>query len=140
MGVLQNLFKGTRKVSKYNTYKELGTYAAFFSSFGSDMYKSALVRSCIRPLAEHSSKANARCKDPEIEKMLNESPNMYMNGKDFLYKVRTILEIKNTSFIFIERAPNGKVIGLYPVPYSSYEAVESGNYLFIRFLFEGNAE
>lgn len=138
MGVLQNIFGNTKLVQKYSRWKELGTYKAIFSSFGQDIYKSEIVRSCIRPLAEHTSKANVKCTDKRIEKLLNVNPNMYMNGKDFLYKVRTKLEIKNTAFIYIGRDETGKVVSFYPVPYSYFEAVEYQNGLFIKFYFTGN--
>lgn len=138
MGVLQNIFKSTKFVQKYSRWKELGTYNSIFSSFGQDIYKSEIVRSCIRPLAEHTSKANVKCTDKRIEKLLNVNPNMYMNGKDFLYKVRTKLEIKNTAFIYIGRDDTGKAFSFYPVPYSYFEAVEYQNGLFIKFYFAGN--
>lgn len=138
MGVLQNIFKNIKFVQKYSRWKELGTYNSIFSSFGKDIYKSEIVRSCIRPLAEHTSKANVKCTDKRIEKLLNVNPNMYMNGKDFLYKVRTKLEIKNTAFIYIGRDDTGKAFSFYPVPYSYFEAVEYQNGLFIKFHFAGN--
>lgn len=138
MGVLQNIFGNTKIVQKYSRWKELGTYNSIFSSFGKDIYKSEVVRSCIRPLAEHTSKANVKCTDKRIERLLNVNPNMYMNGKDMLYKVRTKLEIKNTAFIYIGRDETGKVISFYPVPYSYFEAVEYLNGLFIKFYFTGS--
>lgn len=138
MGVLQNIFGNTKLVQKYSRWKELGTYNSIFSSFGQDMYRSELVRSCIRPLAEHTSKANVKCTDKRIERLLNVNPNMYMNGKDMLYKVRTKLEIKNTAFIYIGRDEIGKVVSFYPVPYSYFEAVEYQNGLFIKFYFDGD--
>ena len=138
MGVLQSIFKNTWFAQKFSRWKELGTYNSVFSSFGQDVYKSEIVRSCIRPLAEHTSKANVKCTDKRIEKILNVNPNMYMNGKDFLYKVRTKLEIKNTAFIYIARDDTGKVTQFYPVPYSYFEAVEYNNGLFIKFHFAGN--
>ena len=138
MGVLKNIFGNLKIVQKYTRWKELGTYASVFNPFGQDMYKSEIIRSCIRPLAEHTSKANVKCTDARIERILNVSPNMYMNGKDFLYKVRTILEIKNTAFIYIQKDDTGKVIGFYPIPYAYFEAVEYLNGLFIKFHFYGN--
>lgn len=118
-------------------WKEFGRYSAQFSAFGSDIYASELVRSCIRPLAEHTSKANATCKGNErIANILNTSPNMYMNGKDFLSKVRTRLEIQNTAFIYIMRDDKGSVTGFYPVPFTRFEALEYQNGLFIKFYFD----
>lgn len=120
-------------------WKELGTYQSTFSIFGDDPYKSSLVRASLRPLAELSAKAEAKCGDKQIEKMLNERPNKYMNGHDFVAKVRNRLELLNTSFIYLERDDKGKTIGVYPVPFAYFEAVEYANGLFIQFYFSGNA-
>ena len=133
-----NYFKTIGKKT-FSRWKEIGTYKAVFSSFGNDVYKSEIVRACIRPLAEHTSKANAVCTDKRIEKILNTAPNMYMSGPDFLRKVRTKLEICNTVFIYIQRDEMAKVQGFYPVPYSAFEAMEYKNGLFISFKFLGNA-
>ena len=134
-----DIFRPLKK-SSIKRWKELGTYKATFSVFGEDIYNSSLVRACVRPLAELSSKAEAKCLDPELQRILNNRPNIYMNGKDFLQKVRTRLEILNVAFIYIERDRRGKVLGLYPVPYSFFEALEYNNGLFIKFYFSGNVE
>lgn len=123
----------------YTTFQELGTYKSYFGVFGNDIYKSDDVRTAIRTLSEHTSKANPRSTDKRIERLLQLTPNKYMNGKDFLAKVRNILEIKNTAFVYIERDNTGKVIGFYPVPYQSYTAVEYKDGLFIEFTFSGMA-
>lgn len=137
MGFL-NFFRPLRSM-KEARWKEIGAYSAQFTPFGADMYRSEIVRSCIRPLAEHTSKANAVCSNSSIARILNLSPNMYMNGKAFLYKVRTILELRNTSFIYIQRDDRNNVTGFYPVPYASFEAVEYAKRLFIEFHFDGDA-
>lgn len=135
-----DIFRPLKK-SSIKRWKELGTYKATFSVFGEDIYNSSLVRACVRPLAELSSKAEAKCLDQDLQRILNERPNLYMNGKDFLQKVRLRLEILNVAFIYIERdRKRGKVIGLYPVPYSFFEALEYNNGLFIKFYFSGNVE
>ena len=137
MGFL-DFFRPLRSL-KMARWKEIGAYSAQFYPFGQNMYQSDLVRSCIRPLAEHTSKANAVCADKRIERLLNINPNLYMNGKDFLYKTRTILELKNTAFIYIQRDEKAAVRGFYPVPYSSYEGIDFNGRLFIKFTFKGNA-
>ena len=123
------------KSAKQTRWRELGAYTAIFSPFGQNMWQSDLVRSCVRPIAEHTSKANAVCTKPEIAKILNDSPNMYMNGKDFLSKVRLWLEIKNTAFIYIGRDDTGKIKDFYPIPYSSFEGLEFAGDLYIKFTF-----
>ena len=105
-----DLFRPLRKLT-VKRWKELGAYNSVFSVFGEDAYRSATVRACIRPLADFSAKAMVKCDDPRLERMLNYRPNMYMNGHDFLYKIRTRLELLNTAFIYLERNDRGQVVG-----------------------------
>ena len=136
-----DLFKKEKpnQTKAYTTFKELGTYRSDFGSFGNNLYNSDDVRACVRALSEHTSKANPRCSDKTIERLLTYNPNQYMNGKDMLAKLRNILEIKNTAFLYIERDNLNKVIGFYPVPFQSFKALESGNRIFIQFEFDGSA-
>lgn len=136
MGFL-DFFK-TRVVQRLSKWSELGRYNSTFSSFGADVYKSEIVRSCVRPLADFTSKAECRSKDKQIEDIINIRPNMYMSGRDFLAKVRTRYELYNNCFIYIQRDDRGRLTGLYPVPYNAMEALEYNNGLFIRFRFSGD--
>jgi len=136
------LFKKEKQLQTqtYTTFKELGTYKSYFGSFGNDIYQSDDVRACVRALSEHTSKANPRCTVKEIQRVLALNPNKYMNGKDMLAKLRNILEIKNTAFLFIERDNRNKVVGFYPVPYQTFEAVEYKDRLFVKFYFNGDVK
>lgn len=136
-----DLFKPIKKDQGriYTQFQELGTYKSFFSSFGCNIYNSDDVRTSIRTLAEHTSKANPRCTDKRIERLLQLNPNQYMNGKDFLAKIRNILEVKNTAFVYIERDNTNRVVAFYPIPYQGFTAVEYKNGLFIQFTFAGAA-
>ena len=134
MGII-DFFRRVKSI-KETRWMELGTYTAIFSPFGNNMWRSDLVRACVRPLAEHTSKAHAVSSVPEIAKILNNSPNMYMNGKDFLAKIRLWLELKNTAFILIGRDNSGRMVEVYPVPYSTFEALEYQGKLFMKFTFE----
>lgn len=139
-GIL-DLFKPIKKeqTQTYTQFRELNSFRSLFGIFGSDIYQSDDVRACIRALSEHTSKANPRSTNKDIERMLSLKPNPYMNGKDMLAKLRNILEIKNTAFLYIERDGIGKVTGFYPVPYQTATAVEYKNGLFIQFNFNGTA-
>ena len=136
-----DIFKKAQPEQKYvyTQFKELGTYKSNFGVFGNNIYDSDDVRTCVRALAEHTSKANPRCTNKDIERILALNPNKYMNGKDMLAKLRNILEVKNTAFLYIERDNKNNVIGFYPVPYSSFEAVEYQDNLFVEFRFHGKA-
>ena len=135
---IQAIF-GNLKRYVTSMWKEIGSYAARFTEFGADIYRNEVVRSCVRSLAEHTSKANVRVLrdgkqgDKRLERMIQYRPNLYMNGKDFLYKVRTLLELYNTAFIYINRDELGRCIGLYPIPQCSAEAVDALGQLYIKF-------
>lgn len=130
-----DLFKKNRIKQTTTTWNEFGTYRAQFSSFGKDIYSTSIVRTCIRPIADLTSKADIKCSDKQLERLLNNRPNMYMNGREFLKKVRTMYEIKNNVFIFIARDDRGKINSLYPIPYQSTQALEYNSRLFIKFEF-----
>lgn len=139
------IFGKNKNIVKEGVWREVGSFRSTFSNFGSDIYANEILRSCIRALAEHSSKANVKCirridggkveGDKFLEKIIQYRPNVYMNGKDFIYKIRTRLEIDNTAFIFIQRNDFGKCIGLYPMPKAAYEVLDVGGELYIQFNF-----
>lgn len=137
MGIFER-FRQKRSLQRYSNWKEYGGYRASFTSFGSDLYASELVRSCIRPLAEFTSKARATSSDKRIETILTRRPNLYMNGPEFLKKVRTYYELRNNCLIFIDRDDRGRAVGFYPVPYAEMEGLEYNGRLFIRFTFRGD--
>lgn len=139
MGIFQNLFKSVKNEQNktYTQFQEIGTYKSYFGSFGNNIYMSDDVRSCIRALSEHTSKANPRCTDKNVYNLLSLRPNKFMNGKDFLAKTRNLLEIYNTAFIFIDRDQRGHTVALYPIPYQTFEAVQYKGDLYVQFQFAG---
>lgn len=133
-GAFAALFGGKGRTAPTTSWREVGSYQSVFSPYSGNIYANETCRACIRTLAEHTSKANARCADDaKLEKLLQFRPNIYMNGKDFLYKVRTRLELDNVSFIYINRDDTGNVLSLYPMPQAQTEAVESAGRLYIKF-------
>jgi HK97 family phage portal protein len=137
---LKSIFGGIKKHIT-SAWQEIGIYTARFSKFGMDIYANEVVRACIRTLAEHTSKANVKVLrgtepgDKNLQRIIQYRPNVYMNGKDFLYKVRTLLEINNVVFIYIMRDDIGRCVGLYPMPTAQLEAVEVNGGLYIKFQF-----
>lgn len=138
---IKSIFGGIKQFVS-SAWREIGSYQALFTRFGTDIYANDVVRACIRTLAEHTSKANVKVvrngvpASPELQRMIQYRPNMYMNGKDFLYKCRTLLEINNVVFIYIMRDDRGRCVGLYPMPAANYyEAIDSDGRLYIKFTF-----
>jgi HK97 family phage portal protein len=116
-------------------WREIGGYVATFSPYNGQIYANETCRACIRKLAEETSKANAKVagNDKRLETLLNLRPNLYMNGKDFLYKCRTLYEINNTLFVYINRDELGRCISLYPIPQCPSESQDAGGELYIKF-------
>lgn len=138
MNPFKSLIDRFRAIKRSLTnWREFGSFVSIFFPFGRNMYKSDIVRSCIRALADHTSKANPVCKDKKLEMMLKMRPNPFMNGKAFLYKVRTMYELTNTVFIMIVRddpEKGNKPVAFYPVPYSTFEAMQAkSGEIYIRF-------
>lgn len=149
--------KPTKNLTQKQSYEIFSPYNSFFSDFGNDIYKSAIVRSCIRPIAEGTSKLNVQVyrerkvrddttgfirkeivyddANDRLQSLISDRPNAYMNGKDFLYKVRTLYEIHNNAFIFVDKDDYGNVIGLYPIPYNQIEIKDYAGEIFFVFTF-----
>lgn len=119
---------------RLTNFREMGGFTAVFRPFGTDAYKSDLVRACIRTLANHTSKADPICTDKALEYMLRYRPNQFMNGPDFLRKIRSHYELYGTAFIIIFREGR-KITGMYPMKCTSIEALEDprGN-IYVKFI------
>ena len=133
MNPFTKLFKSAKNTwNKMTRFKQIGGYEPVFSNFQGDIYESDLVRSCIRPLANLTSKAKATSNRKDIERVL-QNPNQWMTTSGFLYKVRVHYETRNTAFIVVMRDENEKVVGFYPMPYQTYEVLqqEIANEIFI---------
>lgn len=136
MNKIINFFKKAKEgiAKKLVDWRWLNNFTAHFFPFGSDLNKSEIVRACIRTLADTTAKAVPSCQDERIERLLKYRPNEYMNGKDFLYKIRAHYELKNTAFIVIIRDELGNATGFYPMSYNSFTALrdEYGD-IYIKF-------
>ena len=133
-----NFFKKIK--AKLQSWREFGGFRSIFTNFGADMYASAIVRSCIRILAEYSSKADPATSKTKLTQMLKYSPNIFMSGSDFLYKIRVMLEVQNTAFILIDRDGSG-IHGFYPVAYTSFETLkDTQGFIYIRFALQNGSE
>lgn len=133
-----NIFKKIK--AKLQSWREFGGFRSIFTNFGADMYASSIVRSCIRVLAEYSSKADPATSKQKLTQMLKYSPNMFMSGSDFLYKIRVMLEVQNTAFILIDRDGSG-IHGFYPVAYTTFETLtDKQGFIYIRFALRNGSE
>lgn len=117
-----------------------------FYAWNGKLYKSDVVRACIRPkikaigklIPQHirDDKVNNSFKvnpEPYIRFLLEE-PNPYMSGQVFLEKMAMQLALNNNAFALIVKDENGIPIELYNIPCVSVEALyDSEGILFLKF-------
>lgn len=105
-----------------------------FYNWNGKIYKSDIVRSCIRPKVKAVGKlVGKHIRENRIEgfsvnpdvymRFLLEEPNPYMTGQMLQEKLTTQLQLNNNAFAFIARDENGLAAEIYPIPAYGIEAL-----------------
>ncbi|GLC32913.1 phage portal protein [Clostridium omnivorum] len=145
MGILNKFFNKNPATTRVELITSNGN--GFYSWNGS-LYKSDIIRACIRPKAKAVGKLVAKHVretintdsstslkiNPDVYmRFLLEEPNPFMTGQMLQEKVTTQLQLNNNAFIYINRDENGYANELYPIPCVSVEAIynQSGE-LFLK--------
>lgn len=128
-------------------YKLITDVGEGFYRFDGQIYKSDIVRSCIRPksraigklMAQHiRDNENGFKVNPDRNiKFLLEEPNPLMSGQMFREKMATQLELNNNAFAIIKRDPETyQPYEIYPVPAVNVDMLE-GPYgdMYLKFYF-----
>ena len=111
-----------------------------FSSFTGSAFNSPVFRAAVDTVARHCAKLTAHSDDAGLEKLLTVSPNEYMSGYDFLYRLSAAYFTNNNSFAMIER-DGGHISALYPLNPSSTEYQQgAGGALFVLMRFADGRE
>ena len=142
MGFLNRFFN--KKADNGYTLKLVTETGNGFYKFGKNLYKSDVIRSCIRPKAKAVGKLMAKhirnTKDglvinPDVYmRFLLEEPNPYMSGQMFQEKLATQLELNNNAFALIVRDENGFPQQLYPIPaYGVQAEYKTNGDLYLKF-------
>lgn len=131
-------------VTKYKLITDIGEG---FYAWNGNVYKSDIVRSCIRPTAKAVGKLEVkhiREKGDELQvnpdinlKRLLDYPNPLMSGQMMREKLATQLELNSNAFAWIKRDKKTFLpIEIYPVSASSVDMLE-GPYgdMYLRFYF-----
>lgn len=142
MGAFDKLF-GKFKVKKQlgNFFAMLDGYTPIFTTYDGGVYEMELTRACIHTFASHCSKLQPKVTGPDeygIQALLDNKPNPFMTGAQFLYKVATIYETQNTCFIapILEYdGKDAKIVGYYPVMPDTTEFREQGGVLHLVYTF-----
>lgn len=131
MGFIQRLFNlSENKGYKIQMVTDRGNG---FYSWNGNMYKSDIIRACIRPkakavgklLAKHIRQGHNELKinpDPYMRFLLEE-PNPYMTGQVMQEKLATQLMLNSNAFALIVRDENGYPMQVYPIPCQSAETI-----------------
>lgn len=137
-GAFELLFRPNKAQSVSQYFKMLDGYSPVFSTYSGGVYEMELTRACIHAFANHASKLQPNVTGADlrgIQRILDSKPNPFMTGSQFLYKVATIYEARNTCFIVpvLDRYEN--FIGYYPVNPQLTEIVDVAGEPFLRFTF-----
>lgn len=119
------------------------------SSFTGGPYSSDIYRSAVDAVARHIAKLSGKhvvdnakdeSKNSKLNRILQDRPNPYMSGYDFLYKIATQYFLYNNAFILVQKDARGNLSGLYPITPNSVEFVVDGaGEVYIKCLFkDGN--
>lgn len=114
-----------------------------FYSWHGDLYRSDIIRSCIRPYAKAIGKLVAKHIREGAEglkvnpepylRFLLEEPNPLMTGQMLQEKLATQLRLNNNAFALIIRDADGYPMQIYPIPAVAVEAVYQGKELYLKF-------
>lgn len=142
MGFIKNLFNRSVTQSRFEMIEDKGNG---FYSWNGNIYKSDIVRACIRPkvkaigklIPQHirNNSQQGFSVNPEVYiRFLYEEPNPYMSGSVFREKMATQLALNNNAFALLVRDDNGYPLEIYNIPCLGVEAVydDQGN-LYLKF-------
>ena len=140
MGLIEMIFpKKKKEVTVKETFKILDGYVPVFRDWNGAIYESEFVKTAIDAVARHISKLSVVIEagtQSELITRLKKSPNPYSTWSQFLYRLATILNVKNTAFIIPLRDKFGTVVGIYPICPLEWELVRAGEELWLRFRFK----
>jgi HK97 family phage portal protein len=149
------LFSKKDRKTEQTVYRMIVDRGNGFYSWDGKMYRSDIVRACIKPRTKAIGKCVAKhirttlqqteegmAKTIDINPLVNirfllEEPNAYMSGQMLQEKMANQLSLNGNAFAYIVRDANGIPIGLYPIPASSVMAkYDEAGALWLDFYYE----
>lgn len=142
MGIIKNFLNRNITRTRFEMIEDKGN--GFYTWNGS-IYKSDIVRACIRPkvkaigklVPQHIRNNNLdgfKVNPEPYIRFLYEEPNPYMSGQVFREKMATQLALNNNAFALLVRDENGYPVEMYNIPCVGVEAKYSEQgYLFLKF-------
>ena len=141
MGLIDYFFpKKKADLNVQQTFKMIDGYVPVFHDWNGQIYESELVKTAIDAIARHISKLSVVIEGGTQSTLitnLKKAPNAYNTWSQFLYRIATILNVKNTAFIAPLRNKYGETIGIYPLCPTEWEVVKDNHgELWVRFKFK----
>ncbi len=139
MGAFDFLFKRPKVKKQVNGYFQmLDGYTPIFTDYDGGVYEMELTRACIHTFANHCSKLLpfvSGAGSQGIQTLLDNKPNIFMTSAQFVYKVATLYDAKNTCFIAPVLDEFDRLIGFYPVNPQQTEIIDVGGEAWLRYTF-----
>ena len=141
MGLIDRLFgkpKATGTGGGDTRFETITAYQPTFTSWGGQIYESELVRAAIDAKARHFSKLAVTIQGsakPHLQSLLKRAPNEFQTWGQFLYRLSTILDVKNTAFVVPVLGEYGETTGIFPICPDEWELVTVKDEPWIRFKF-----
>lgn len=134
MGLLDKIFGKKSESNSGTRFELLNDTGEGYYSWNGTIYKSDIVRACIRPKAKAIGKligkhirenASEFKVNPDVNiRFLLEEPNPLMTGQVFQEKMATQLELNHNAFAYIKRDEFGTPLEIYPITCVSVDVVE----------------
>ncbi len=140
MGLIDKLFpKSHERVPTGQYFRLINGYAPVFRTWDGQLYESELVRSAIDARSRHIMKLGIRidgAAQPKLQTRLSKRPNDYQTWAQFLYRLNTILDMKNTAFILPVYDRLGEVSGITTVYTEQFDLLEVNGTPWLRMYFD----
>ena len=145
MGLFEKLFGKSEEQKErqqaMTAFRLLNGYMPVFHTWRGSIYESELVRAAIDAKSRHRSKLQLTIQGtakPSLQSKLRSGPNPWQTWSQFLYRLSTILEVRNNAFIVPLTDKYGDLYGFSTICPASWELVTVGdrNIPWIRFSFE----
>lgn len=139
MGLFEKIFKRPKPPQVNGYFQMLDGHTPIFSDFDGGVYEMELTRACIHAFATHCSKLLPTVSGPDsrgVQAMLDGRPNPFMTAAQFVYKVATLYDAKNTSFIVPILDEFDRLCGYYPINPQQTEIIDVGGEAWLRYTFK----
>ena len=125
-----------------HTFQLLDGYTPAFHTWNGSVFESDLIRAALDAHGRHAAKLSPNIAGSAKESLRNRltiQPNEFQTWSQFLYREAVILYTRNTAFIVPTReSVYGEVTGVIGIVPDSWETVEFGGEVYIRFHLRNN--